>query len=433
MVKRSGAAFRAVSYLWLGSILGAGCAFLTQIVLARKLGPEKYGIFASSLSMIMLISPLAGFGIAQYWLKIFGQEGWRAMRWLQGSFKFIFLSTISVILIIIIWSMIGPHDKLTAIILIMLSMHVLGQVSIELVSVKFQLEENYMNLSFFQVLPHAIRLIFIVSLSYFSTSFNFIKLSAYSYVFVSLLFFIFSSFLLFRMYKGIFLLKGHSIHSFHDEQIKYIIPNIFNVVKQSWPFGVAALFHLIYFQSDIILLKYMKNAEIAGIYNVAFTVMLAVYMLPSVIYQKFLLPKMHRWAHQDRKFFYRVYRQGNLAMLFLGVIAMVSIWLLAPWGVVFLFSETYQEATNLLMVLSVSAPIIFVASSVGATLVTQEHMMIKVKCMGVVAGVNIFLNILLIPIYGALGAAIATIFSNCILLSIYYYFAEKVVFLSDRN
>ncbi|MBE0471968.1 MAG: polysaccharide biosynthesis C-terminal domain-containing protein, partial [Methyloprofundus sp.] len=186
-------------------------------------------------------------------------------------------------------------------------------------------------------------------------------------------------------------------------------------------------FHLIYFQSDIILVKYITGDEAAGYYNVAFTIMVAVLLFPGIVYQKFLLPKMHRWAHHDRALFYKVYRQGNVAMLILGLLAMALIWLLSPLAIPFLFGDEYKDAVGLLTILALSAPILFVASSVGATLVTQEHMKTKVKLMGLVAIVNILLNLAFIPFYGAEGAAVSTLMSNVLLLTLYVHYRKKAI------
>ena len=86
-------AFNALALLWLGTLLGAGLAFLIQIILARKLGSEYFGMFSAVLAMVTLVTPLAGFGISQLWLKVFGQERWNAQKWIKPSFDFVILST----------------------------------------------------------------------------------------------------------------------------------------------------------------------------------------------------------------------------------------------------------------------------------------------------------------------------------------------------
>jgi O-antigen/teichoic acid export membrane protein len=156
--------------------------------------------------------------------------------------------------------------------------------------------------------------------------------------------------------------------------------------------------------------------------------MVAVYMFPAVIYQKFLLPKLHRWAKHEPQTFKKIFQEGNKAMLGLGLVAMLLLWLFGSWAVVFLFGDAYDGSIELLGILSLSAPIIFMAFSAGAMLVTAEHIKRKVKYMGTVALLNIVLNLWLIPDYGAIGASIATVFSNLILLILYYRGAKRYVF-----
>jgi O-antigen/teichoic acid export membrane protein len=65
--------YKALSALWLSSMLSALFAFSLQIVLARILSVEHYGMFASAFTILTMLIPIVGFGIAQYWLKVFGQ------------------------------------------------------------------------------------------------------------------------------------------------------------------------------------------------------------------------------------------------------------------------------------------------------------------------------------------------------------------------
>ncbi len=416
---------KTISLLWISSLAGAGFAFIMQVILARYLTPISFGDFVAALATTTLFVPLAGFGISQFWLKVFGQEGKVAIRWLPSSFKFILLSTTTVFILLILWALLGPHNIFMRNLLLAFSFYVWGQVAIELISSKLQLEERYMHLALWQLLPHLTRLVLIVSLVFLMNEMFNAEMVADVYAVVAILFAISGGIQLVNMVKGSFALKGHTINT---TKITYINPTVYEIITQAWPFGLASLFHLIYFQSDIILVKYLSGSEVAGYYNVSFTIIVAIYIFPSVIYQKFLLPKIHRWAHHDRERFYTTYRKGNFIMFVIGVIAMVLIWLLSSSLIPILFGDKYIDAVVLLNILALSIPIIFVASSVGATLVTQEHMRKKVKYMGLVAIINIILNIILIPSYGAIGAAVATVISNIMLLIIFYYASEKIVF-----
>jgi len=423
-------ALGAIFLLSLGSFAGAGLAFLMQVLLARSLGREAFGLFSSLLAMVVLVTPLAGFGIAQLWLKYFGEEGWEAQKYLSSSFKFVLLSTSIVLVGLFIWAFISQDNKENQILLITLSFYLIGQVSLELVSAKLQLEERYRALSLWQFMAHLLRFVLVAGVLFFSKSNNLLEEVALAYLIVAVFLFSIALLSLKEMTTSSFKLKGH-IKKPTNLTKKTI--SMKNIMGASWAFALASFFHLIYFQSDIILVQYIKGDTEAGLYSVAFSIMVAVYMFPAVIYQKFLLPKLHRWAKQDRDTFIKVFNLGNKIMLILGLSAMLLLWLLSSWGLVFLFGEAYYQAIKLLNILALSAPIIFVAFSAGATLVTASHIKRKVKYMGSIALVNILLNLLLIPDFGAVGASVATVLSNLLLLILYYRGAKLYVFKGKNN
>src|SRR5690606_1126389 len=97
-----------------------------------------------------------------------------------------------------------------------------------------------------------------------------------------------------------------------------------------WPFGLAGVFYLAYFQSGIILVSYILGDEAAAQYGVAITIMTAIYMFASLIYQKFLMPKIHRWANQDRVMLEEVSKNGIFLMLLLGAGMTIILCSMAP-------------------------------------------------------------------------------------------------------
>lgn len=426
-------AFFAVFLLSLGSFAGAGLAFFMQVLLARSLGTETFGLFSSLLAMVVLVTPLAGFGVSQLWLKYFGEEGWEAQKYLLSSFRFVLLSTIIVLIGLFLWAFISQDSTQKQTLFFLLSFYLVGQVSLELVSAKLQLEERYTALSLWQFTAHFLRFILVAGVLFFSTSENLVQKVAIAYLLVALFLFFIAILSLKEMRKTSFKLKGHGENPKAMTSDKTSSINMQTIIQGSWAFGLASFFHLIYFQSDIILVQYIKGDTEAGIYSVAFTIMVAVYMFPAVLYQKFLLPKLHRWAKHKPDTFVKVFNIGNKAMLVLGVFAMLLLWLLSSWGVLFLFGESYYKAIELVNILALSAPIIFVAFSAGATLVTATHIKRKVKYMGSIALLNIVLNLLLIPDFGAVGASIATVTSNLFLLMLYYRGAKRYVFKSHKG
>src|SRR5690606_35557490 len=77
-VRRAVADLSALSFATgLSMVLG----FAAQVFLTRALPPEDYGALNAALAAITLASPLAGFGVGKYWLRIFGAHGWSGMAW----------------------------------------------------------------------------------------------------------------------------------------------------------------------------------------------------------------------------------------------------------------------------------------------------------------------------------------------------------------
>ena len=118
-------------------------------------------------------------------------------------------------------------------------------------------------------------------------------------------------------------------------------------------------------------------------------------------------------------------------MLTLGLVIMVALALVSPWVVPIVFGEEFVESGVLLLLLGVCIPFRFLATSVGALLVVQEHMRRKVIYMGSVAVVNILLNLILIPTFSYYGAAAATLVSEAMLLSIYLLAVRRWMFGAD--
>lgn len=421
MIKKS---IKQVSFLWVGSVLGAIFAFLTQVLLARMLGVEEYGLFSSSLTLALLLVPLIGLGVSQFWLKVFGEEGKIAIRWLPASFVLILIN-LFIVLFVVFFIALNQYTDSSRTVFLLLSVFMVGQVFIEFVSIRFQLEEEFVKLTIWQLLPHFLRLALIIIFIFLADYQLSIIEGALSYSLVSLGFIVIGFVLLKPMWDG----KAKLIeHEKIKEKDDLLIPTVSNLFTKAMPFGLAALFHMIYYQSNIVFLKYMVDDTSAGYYAVAFSVMAAIYLFPSTIYQKYLLPKMHRWAYYDSKKFYEVYLLGNKMMLISGVVSMLVIWLTVFWVVPLVFGEEYRRSVIIINILALSAPFLFLAFNSGSTMSTKNFLVVKIKYMAIVCLFNIMMNYILISLYQEIGAAISTVITNIILFMLYMRGVKKYVF-----
>lgn len=414
----------AVIIVWVGTLLEALFGFGSQVILARYLGAESYGLFVAALGFIALAAPLAGFGVSNYWLKCFGAEGWGALRWLKPSFHFIAYSTAIVLMLVHVWGRYGPNDPVSSSLFYILSWTILGTLAVEFVCVKLQLEERFAYFSLLKLLPVLLRFLAVIIIFFFSSKVASLVFLAWTYLIVSAL----TIFLVWPELRKIWALridlKGHS-----NEAKKNVLPqlkiNALDVMNESWVFGAAGVLYLAWNQGHIVLAKYAIGNSAAGLYGSAMLLINAACLLPSVMYSKFMMPKIHRWANHDLARLQGVYVAGNRIMFLVGVVAMIITILFSQWGVSIIFGESFSGSGAVLAILALTLPVRFLGYSVGSLLVAKHFMRTKLNVMFAVVILNMVSAFLVMPFWGLEGLAFTIVVSEIVLIFSYYYLVRK--------
>jgi O-antigen/teichoic acid export membrane protein len=421
-------ALAAMSLLWIATVAGAGMSFLTQTLLARELGPAEFGMFVSSLATVTMVAPMAGFGLSQFWLKAYGTEGWAADRWLRPSLRFITLTTLTTLLAIAAWALLGAPSGNTRITLLILLPVVLSVLAVDLVGSKLRLEERYGAFASWQMAIPFSRLMVATSLIVFPIYAG--RLVAWGYCAISLGVVVLATPHLRAMMHNGLRLHGHGPRPVTGEPAE-LQPATSQLLSRAWAYGMAAVLYPIFFQVSTVLLKYLDDDTQAGMFGIALAVMTAIYLIPATLYQKFLLSKLHRWAAHDQRKFWRTYRLGNAAMLAAGVVVGVLMVALSPWLVPLVFGGKYLPVVKILMVLALCPPIRFLSTGVGSALLSEKHMRYRAYAMSAAAAIVIVLNFLLIPRFHVLGAAVATVIGEAVLL-LSFYIGVRGFYASSR-
>lgn len=184
--------------------------------------------------------------------------------------------------------------------------------------------------------------------------------------------------------------------------------------KSSMVFLTIDVATVFYFRSDIVLLEYFGNREgDVGQYSAAYRILEGIILLATPV--AMIAFRALRLQSQNKKKFFHLFRVLILSMFSVAIL-IASIG--ALWGeefMVFVFGAQYLTSGTLLFWLLLA--MIFILPNYiltqGAIALNRESGYAKIVI--VVAILNIVLNIRLIPEFGAMGAAWATIFAEGVL------------------
>ncbi len=195
-----------------------------------------------------------------------------------------------------------------------------------------------------------------------------------------------------------------------------------NVLKLSYPLGLAVLFNHLYDRIDIVLISRIVNNESVGQYNIAYSINKLVSILFGVIFI-YGFNIFSKNVNEKSNFNYLFYL--SIPIVILSIVCTFLIYFFGGFFLHLLFDNKYLLAENILPLLS------FSVLGFGLNSLTGVFINANGKFKGVmlctIAGliVNIIYNILFLPkigVYAAVYSTIITEYTILFLESIYIYF-----------
>lgn len=197
-----------------------------------------------------------------------------------------------------------------------------------------------------------------------------------------------------------------------------------NAIKGALPFGLTAVFVTIYFQIDTVMLSIMQGDAVVGWYNAAYQIIFGLMFIPAAFVGS-IFPLMSKYYKSSEESLKRTYNIGFKYLLIVAIPIMVMGFMFADKIILFLYNLEYAPSISAFRALILVIPIIFLTSLFGPTLQSINKQRIVSYVAGFNALLNVVLNIILIPTYSYIGAAIATVLTEglgCILM---FYFISR--------
>lgn len=407
------------AFIFVATIVSKLATYGYKILVVRYFGVEKYGLFSLAIIVIGIVAALATLGlnegIVRYISFYRGRGEFSNIKKLISNSRkiFIFSSIVTMVVIIILAPFISEtifHNKeftpmlkgmalgLPFILLAGLYLAILrGFEKIKTYSFLINIYQNITRLALITLLILAGIGAVSITISYVTT---FIGLATLSYYY-----------------------SKKEIVSIEADAIKPAGRIMYEILSYSWPLMFVGVLYNIFYWSDSLVLGYLNDAVDVGLYNVAVTI-ISLFGIALDLFMQLLFPLVSFKLSEDKKeLIKKLVRQVMKWIYLINIPLFIFIFLFPEKIIYILFKVNDPIASQVLQILSIG--VLFLNTVVLATslLSIKGRTKLVLANFAVFTVLNIALDFLLIPNYGMLGAATATLvtaisFSTCLMLQI---------------
>ena len=186
-----------------------------------------------------------------------------------------------------------------------------------------------------------------------------------------------------------------------------------NMLKRSWPLMIAGLLVIVYMRTDQVMLGSMATKEVVGQYSSASRLSEIWYAIPALICGSVMPRLLKRKADEPEVYYGRLQRMYDIMVGISVALALVTT-LLGKYVVLLLFGPAYLPAVAILRVHIWTGPFVFLGVTSGMQLVHEDLTGISLQRSVAGAVGNVALNYLLIPRFGGVGSAVATLITQAV-------------------
>jgi O-antigen/teichoic acid export membrane protein len=194
------------------------------------------------------------------------------------------------------------------------------------------------------------------------------------------------------------------------------------LLKQSFPLILSAVMISIYMKIDAVMLKGVGSVEV-GIYSVAANISEAWYFIPVAIVTSVFPAIIHARKTDLERYTKRLKNLYDL-LVFISLPVAVLISFLGTDIIRLIYKDAYDGAGPMLSIHIWSGIFVFLGSASSQYLLAEGYTMISFQRTAFGAIANVLLNLWLIPVYGGIGASVATLIA-CFISTFYLLFIPK--------
>ena len=197
---------------------------------------------------------------------------------------------------------------------------------------------------------------------------------------------------------------------FKIKNLKFKSKTAILLLKDSWPLMISSAAILIHIKVDQVIIKEILGLEAVGQYAAAARVSEAWYFIPSVLTASFFPAIINAKKNNEDLYNSRLQKLYDI-MVWVAIAIAIPMIFLSDWLIEILYGYQYSEAGNVLMIHIWAGVFVSLGLASNGWLICENLQKFLLVNTFIATITNIGLNYILIPKFGIVGAAWATIIS----------------------
>jgi O-antigen/teichoic acid export membrane protein len=191
-------------------------------------------------------------------------------------------------------------------------------------------------------------------------------------------------------------------------------------------FALGGIFIKIYNSADSVLLGYLANKTAVGLYSIPAKVTTALQALIPGAFAASIYPSMSNYFVTSKEKLRELFLRSTAYLFMLSLPVAFGLFVLAP-NIINIIWPQYIGAKDAFRIMALTLPFVFACFPSGSLLNACDLQKRNTVNRGVITVINVAVNIALIPVLGATGAAVAFAISNIVLFVMDFAAARRAV------
>lgn len=399
--------FANTSWMFAEQILRMVAGLLVGIWVARYLGPTQFGVFSYAIAFTALFGSIAKLGLDSIVVRDLVRDPSQRDAYMGTAFWLKLMGAIVMLAIMALAVQLTSNDAITNLYIFIIASGTIFQ-SFEVVDFYFQSKVLSRFVSICKLAQLFISSLLKLYLIFIGADLIwFVVVTMVDQITLAL-----SLYLAFRYQK-----LGGFYRFFDVAAAKHLL-------QDSWPLIVSGLVIMIYMRIDQIMIKEMLGEREVGLYSAATRVSEVWYFMP-VILTNSLFPSIVNAKKVSRELYLRRLQKLFTFLVLISILVALPMTFFSDRLITLLYGDAYRAAGQVLMIHIWAGVFVSLGVASGSWFINENLQRYAFYRTGLGAVINVLLNLILIPFFGMIGAAISTVIAQAMAALFFDMFTEK--------